>query len=149
MADESTFTQLYNSFTDWLSYRTQYGRETKQALESRMGKDWYSPGEDAETITREQIEQRFNRDDIQDDYKKWVKGNGVTIDAVVTRFQNAQLAADERAFRVRHATIPQALAHGSITPPNTWSVEIYPELYKAYVKAMIDRSKTDESERFA
>lgn len=148
MSMPDPISKVYPSYTKWLKTRKEDSKKDKQSRKKQLKSRWYKQSNKSISIRDiEKIKQLFNRVDIQQDFKKWLQNKGVIIDSTVMRFQNAALAADERAFRIRHCTVPRVIAHGVLEQDAMWSTDGFKTSFLDYINGLLTRSRLDKSER--
>lgn len=150
MSMPDPISKVYPSYIKWLKTRKEDSKKDKQSRKKQLKSRWYKQSNKSISIRDiEQIKQLFKRVDIQQDFKKWLQNKGVIIDSTVLRFQNAALAADERAFRIRHCTVPRVIAHGVLEQDSMWSTDGFKTSFLDYINGLLTRSRLDKSERMA
>ena len=148
MSMPDPISKVYPSYIKWLKTRKEDSKKDKQSRKKQLKSHWYKQSNKSISIRDiEKIKQLFNRVDIQQDFKKWLQNKGVIIDSTVMRFQNAALAADERAFRIRHCTVPRVIAHGVLEQDAMWSTDGFKTSFLDYINGLLTRSRLDKSER--
>ena len=148
MSMPDPISKVYPSYIKWLKTRKEDSKKDKQSRKKQLKSRWYKQSNKSISIRDiEKIKQLFNRVDIQQDFKKWLQNKGVIIDSTVMRFQNAALAADERAFRIRHCTVPRVIAHGVLEQDAMWSTDGFKTSFLDYINGLLTRSRLDKSER--
>lgn len=94
--------KLCAEFTEWLKKREELAGSRREELLKSGSLEGYEPLEDA---------QRFSTQECQEVYLKILKENGSAGDVAAVRFQAGALRSCERAYLLRHATVPRLLAH--------------------------------------
>lgn len=105
--------KLFDEFSEWITKRDTLYSKNKNDTKKYLSSVWYKPGEEAiSVLDNNNLQNLFKRDDIQEFYEDILKNGGTFCDSTIAKWQTALIAADERAFRMRHLTTPRALAHG-------------------------------------
>lgn len=122
--------KLYDTFSEWVeNKKTQASNEAVEKLQTNLQRKWYRPGKNQETSSQsvKDIPQMFPRDDCQEAYTEFLQGKRIPFDATAVKYQNGVISADEQAYRIRHTSIPRALAAGQMELLR-WNRGILPEL---------------------
>lgn len=106
--------RLYTSCSSSLEHKTQEGKKSLTDAEEKLKKSWSQPTEptEASCLDVDTIPSQFNREDLQVAYNQYLMGKLAPIEATTIKLQNGFIAADEQAYRIRHHSIPRALAAG-------------------------------------
>lgn len=122
--------KLYDTFSEWVeNKKTLASDDAVQKLQTNLRRNWYRPGKGQESSSQtvKDIPQMFPRDDCQEAYTEFLQGKRIPFDATAVKYQNGIVSADEQAFRIRHTSIPRALAAGQMELLR-WNRGILPEL---------------------
>lgn len=106
--------EVYEDFTKWVDKWTEVMKYRREAGKDRLAYDWYKSGSDISILDREDYRKKlFDTDGIQNKYRGYLSALfGVNGDPVCMKFQSGNIQADERAFYIRHATIPRLMSTG-------------------------------------
>lgn len=102
--------RLFPDFSEWLKDRSKLFKNNLETIKRSLARDWYFPKPDLELT--DLSADRFPRQEALETYQKTLKGEGLSGDIVSTRVQASTMRACERAFNLRHTSIPRLLAHG-------------------------------------
>lgn len=102
--------RLYKCFTKWLKFRKRFFKKRSETIRASCEFAWYNPDENKSP--QEFDKKRFDTAECEHEYLRMLKGEGLVGDMASVRFQYSSIAACERAFLLRHATVPSLLAHG-------------------------------------
>ena len=137
--------KLYDTFSEWVENRkTQASGDTIQQLQTKLQRNWHKPGKQEQSSSQDvqDIPRMFPRDDCQAAYTEYLQGKRIPIDATAIKYQNGVVAADEQAYRIRHTSIPRALAAGQLELLR-WNRGILPELLIKRVQVWDKLAKED------
>ena len=103
---------LSSNYTQWLERRTAQAKKNREQITASGGREWYAPS-DSELPARDHDPERFRVTELQEKYLQILKEEGHSAgELVAVRFQAANVRACERAWLLRHTTVPKLLAHG-------------------------------------
>ena len=104
--------ELCKCFTKWLSFRKKFFKERRKDV-CKTGKfTWYNPEE--KESPNKFSKTRFDVNECEQTYLKTLQGDSLVGDMAAARFQYSAIKSCERAFLLRHTTVPVLLAHGYI-----------------------------------
>lgn len=141
--------RLYTSFSSSVEQKTKAAEKAIDNAEEKLKKSWSqttTPTEDS-CLDAKTIHKQFNRDDLQEDYKEYLVGNLIPIEATTIKLQNGFIAADEQAYRIRHYSLPRALATG-YTDNIRWANGLIQFLLTNKVKKIQELAQKDFEENF-
>lgn len=122
--------KLYDTFSEWVeNKKDQASDAVVEKLQTNLQRNWYRPGKNQEASSQavNEIPQMFPRDDCQEAYTEFLQGKRLPIDATAAKYQNGVVSAEEQAYRIRHTSIPRALAAGQMELLR-WNRGILPDL---------------------
>ena len=102
--------RLYTCFTKWLKFRKDFFKKRNDNIRKTGKFSWYNP--DEKKSPNEYDKNRFDTNECEQEYLKMLQGNGLVGDMASVRFQYSSVEACERAFLLRHTTVPTLLVHG-------------------------------------
>lgn len=102
--------RLFPDFSEWLDNRNRLFKENLATIKKSLARNWYLPKPELEL--NDLAAERFPRQEALETYQRTLKGEGLSGDIVSTRVQASAMRACERAFNLRHTSIPRLLAHG-------------------------------------
>lgn len=127
--------EVYPDFTKWIDkwYNVMEYRRNESKNDLRY--EWYKSGSDITILDRKDFKKKlFDTKGIQDKYKLYLDGKiGVNGDPIGIKFQTGNIMADERAFYIRHATIPRLMANGVM---RNMQYEFLKEIYLNHIKKL-------------
>lgn len=136
--------RLYTAFTQWLKTRKEHAEKNLETLSKTGARDWYCPEEGSSV--REYSQERFSTQECQDEYLRMIKGEGLTGDMISVRFQAAHLKACERAFNLRHTTVPRLLGHAN-TENVVETNGLYDKFMTDYASSLVQQAKEKRNEK--
>lgn len=101
--------RLYTCFTKWLKFRKDFFVGRNKDIRETCKFSWYNP--DKEKSPQEFDKRRFDVEECDQEYLKMLQGQGLVGDMASARFQYSSIKACERAFLLRHTTVPTLLVH--------------------------------------
>lgn len=130
---------LNENFTQWLEIRSKQAQENQKSIQETGARGWYVPSE--KYSVRKYHSKRFDTEKLQKEYLDQLKGGGgLAGEIAALRFQAGQISACERAFLLRHTTVPRLLAHGyneNVIETNG----LYDKFMKDYPSGMVEQAK--------
>ena len=90
----------------------------------------------------ENIPEKFNREDLDEAYSAYLTELRPPIEATTIKMQNAFLQAQEQAYRIRHHSIPRALAAGYMEG-NRWASGCMPFILTERINFLGDLAMMD------
>ena len=139
--------KVFDSFSEFIESRKADAVQGISDAQQTLKKGWYQPtnSEETSSLDVQNIPEKFNRDDIQEAYVKYITSDGFPAEATSIKIQNGFIAGEEQAYRVRHTSLPRALAQGYMENLR-WSNETIPYLLINHIKVlgdMVDKNFTD------
>ena len=136
--------RLYTSFSSSVEHKTQEGKQSLDDAEEKLKKSWSQPTEPTEKscLDAASIKDQFNREDLQVAYNQYLMGNIAPIEATTIKMQNGFIAADEQAYRIRHYSLPRALATGYMDGTR-WANGLMKHLLTNRIKKIQELAKAD------
>lgn len=101
--------RLYTCFTKWLKFRKTFFKERNTDIRKTCKFSWYNP--DKDKSPQEFDKKRFDTEECEQEYLRMLNGEGLVGDMASVRFQYSSVEACERAFLLRHTTVPTLLVH--------------------------------------
>ena len=102
---------LNNDFTQWLEERSTQSKKKLDTIKKDTSRSWYTPQSDKSP--RVYDKKRFDTESLQQDYLKAMKDpEALAAEVVALRFQTGHIRSCERAYLLRHASVPRLLTHG-------------------------------------
>ena len=106
--------KLYDSYSQLLEDKITQAKKELDDIKSKLKRGWFQPStaEEVSCLDVENIPKKFERSDLQEAYTKRLKEVRPPIEQTTIKMQNAFIEADEQAYRIRHCSLPRALATG-------------------------------------
>jgi hypothetical protein len=142
--------KLYDSFSELVENRKSLAVEDIDDAKRQLKRGWYQPdkAEEESCLDVDKIPDKFPREDLQDDYLKYITEGRFPVEALSIKFQNGFIAAEEQAYRIRHTSLPRALAQGYLEDLR-WSNETVPFLLTNRIKVIGDLAEQDFNNRYS
>ena len=130
--------RLYKCFTKWLKFRKDFFKKRDEDVRQTCKFSWCNP--DESKSPQEFDKSRFDTSECEQEYLRMLQGSGLLGDMASVRFQYSSVEACERAFLLRHTTVPTLLAHG-YTENVVEAKGIYDEYMTKKASFLIARAK--------
>lgn len=106
--------KLYDSYSQLLEDKFKFAKKEVEQVKGIQKKDWFQPSEAEEVSCLDvpNIPKKFKRDDLDEAYSKYLTEARPPIEGTTIKMQNSFIEAAEQAYRIRHHSIPRALAVG-------------------------------------
>ena len=106
--------KLYDSYSQLLEDKLTSSKKEVNEVKSQLKRGWFQPSteEEISCLDVENLPKKFNREDLQEAYTKRLKEVRPPIEQSTIKMQNSFIEADEQAYRIRHCSLPRALASG-------------------------------------
>lgn len=107
----------YPEFTNLAEYRRELSERNFDSLLKTGAQDWYSPSgfyeiKSTDTVRDPKVVHKcFQTPNIEAAFLTTLKQTGIQADTISIQKQFHYIAANENAFRRRHATVPKMLAN--------------------------------------
>ena len=140
--------KVYDTFSEFIeNIKNQISTELDET-KNQLKMSWFRPGKevDSSSLDVDKIPKMFDRDELQDDYQRYLTEPGAPIEAFSIKFQNGYIAASEQAYRIQHASLPRALAQGCMDNLR-WANETIPYLLINRIKVISDLVDKDYANR--
>lgn len=127
--------EVYGDFNKWINKWVEVMQYRHNEAKNDLRYDWYKSGSDITILDRKDFRKKlFDTKEIQDKYKLYLDGKeGVNGDPIGIKFQSGNILADERAFYIRHATIPRLMANGVM---RNMQHDFLKEIYLNHIKKL-------------
>lgn len=127
--------EVYGDFNKWIDKWVEVMRYRHTEAKNDLRYDWYKSNSEITILDRKDFRKKlFDTKEIQDKYKLYLDGTqGVNGDPIGIKFQSGNIMADERAFYIRHATIPRLMSTGVM---HNMQYEFLKEVYLNHIKKL-------------
>ena len=136
---------IYPSFSTSLENKTKAAEEEIKNLKHNARASWSQTVSSVETscLDADKIKDKFDRKDLETAYLEYLKdAEQPPIEATTIKIQNSFIAADEQAYRVRHYSLPRALAVGYLDNKR-WANGLMKFLLNDKIKKIQELAQTD------
>lgn len=135
---------LFAEFSEWLEDRGKLFSSNLVSIKKALSRGWYFPKPDLKLS--DLGAERFPIKESLETYQKTLQGEGLSADVAATRIQASSLKACDRAFHLRHTTVPRLLAHG-YTENAIETNNLYSTTMKELVSSLIREANKSREER--
>lgn len=106
--------KTFDSFSEFVEGLKTFTEKELSYAQYNLQKGWFQPDKekDSSSLDIAKIPNKFERDDLQDAYNSYMAERKPPAEALSIKFQNGFIAANEQAYRIRHVSLPRALAQG-------------------------------------
>lgn len=148
--DKNPDVRLYDSFSEFVENMKKAISNDINNAKSLLRKDWFVPDKNKESscLDVDKIPDKFEREELQKAYTRYVTQARMPVEALSIKYQNGIIAACEQAYRVRHVSVPRAVAQGYMDGLR-WSNGVIPLILVNRIKVLSDLADKDYKGRNA